>query len=631
MKQIITFSTYSPAADIVVMAICLVMFVLIIFSYISRTRSSKLFLTTVGLVFSAAITDISFYTLAVIPKYRILANWMRCVYHAFLLLIFVYYIAYICEITRYDKQRYFLLSANLIFAAAMAADIIVTARGLTFFVEEKGISFVRRGIFIYAYLGSMILCLVLLAKVRKLVYRLVMFGFYGTIDISFVLLIMQGINNQTSFTVASLLLPLVAMMYVLHSNPYDVMLGTNDAKAMQDFVHYYSGKKQDFIFMSLYMREFAEEGKEFPLNIQSDIRRYRSVKKACLFKVGKGHVVMIFLVKHYPDYEQKIKEILNSFYPLYEKYRYDYKIVVGSSVDEISRKNEYVSYIRSIHRAMPECSVHKATPEDVAEFNRSEYILQELADINRCGDLDDPRVLVYCQPVLNVRTGKFDTAESLMRLELEKTGIVPPVRFIHLAEEHGYIHMLTEIILHKTCTAVRRFTDAGYEIDRISVNVSMTELKDESFSDDIIRVISQSGIPDEKIAIELTESQNKGDFKLTKQKIGELKEHGIQFYLDDFGTGFSSMERIMALPFDIIKFDRSLVLASGEAERSRKMVSNLANMFADMNYDVLYEGIEKDEDESMCRNMSAAYMQGFKYSKPVPIAELENYLSRKDG
>ena len=85
----------------------------------------------------------------------------------------------------------------------------------------------------------------------------------------------------------------------------------------------------------------------------------------------------------------------------------------------------------------------------------------------------------------------------------------------------------------------------------------------------------------------------------------------------------------MELPFDIIKFDRSLVIASGASERSRKLVYNLANMFAEMNYSVLYEGVETESDEEMCRGMSASYLQGYKYSRPVPIEALREYFRRQ--
>lgn len=627
----ISFTTYSPAADIVVASICLVMIVLVISSYISRTRSFRLFLIMVGLVLVAACTDISFYMLATMPGYAIMANWMRCVHHAALLMILVFYIAYICEVTYYDKQKRFLLIANVIYAAAILMDIIVTAQGRTFTVTADGISFVRRGIFIYAYLALLILSIVLMTKVRKLLYRRIMLGFYGTIGISFLVLIIQSMSSQSSYTVSTLLFPVVAMMYVLHSNPYDAMLGTNDVRAMHDYVRDCCDRKREFVFMSLYMREFDEEGKEIPREMQAKVRQftYRMVKNAMLFKASKGHMILMFQKRHYPDFEQKIRTSLEAFQPLYDEFRYDYKIVIGTSIDEISRRNEYVSYIRNIHRSMPECSVHRVDAADVDEFNQNEYILKELADIYRKGDLDDPRVLVYCQPVLNVRTGKYDTAEALMRLDLKDLGIVYPNRFIYLAEEQGFIHKLTEIILHKTCESIRKFSDAGYEIKRISVNVSMLELKDEHFCGDIIEIIRGSGIPGDRIALELTESQNEGDFILVKQRIGELKEQGIKFYLDDFGTGYSSMERIMSLPFDTIKFDRSLVIASTTEDRSRKMVGNLANMFSNMDYSVLYEGVEKDADETMCRNMSAAYLQGYKYSRPAPIIDLKDYLSKK--
>ena len=88
------------------------------------------------------------------------------------------------------------------------------------------------------------------------------------------------------------------------------------------------------------------------------------------------------------------------------------------------------------------------------------------------------------------------------------------------------------------------------------------------------------------------------------------------------------MERIMELPFDIIKFDRSLVIASREDERSERFVENLAHMFKDMDYYVLYEGVESDGDEALCQEMSASYLQGFKYSKPIPIEKLRAFLPK---
>ena len=175
---------------------------------------------------------------------------------------------------------------------------------------------------------------------------------------------------------------------------------------------------------------------------------------------------------------------------------------------------------------------------------------------------------------------------------------------------------------------VHKFREQGLIFKRISVNVSMIELKSVRFCDDVINILKENDVDGESIAIELTESQSEADFMLMKEKIEILHEQGIKFYLDDFGTGYSNMERIFELPFDIIKFDRSMVIASGEDKRSERIVENLAKMFKDFDYRILYEGIENNADEERCLGMSANYLQGFKYSRPIPIEELEEFISR---
>ncbi len=235
--------------------------------------------------------------------------------------------------------------------------------------------------------------------------------------------------------------------------------------------------------------------------------------------------------------------------------------------------------------------------------------------------------MVYAQPVFNISTKRFDTAEALMRLKLDETGIVGPGLFIPIAEERGYIHVLTKIILNKTCQKIHELNEQGYNLQRISVNVSMIELKSKSFCDEILDIINKNNISGEMIAIELTESQNEADFIIMKEKIEMLHEKGIKFYLDDFGTGYSNMERILELPFDIIKFDRSMVIASGVNERSEMIVKHLATMFENFKYSVLYEGVETSNDEDRCLSMAASYLQGFKYSQPIPIDELSRFLT----
>ena len=625
---------YSPVGDLTVVAICAVMIVLLIFSYVRNSRSFQIFLSIVGVLMLAALSNVGSYALANIgsPECVAAAYVIRCVFHGLLFSIFILFTAYIAEVARLERQRRipYLFAAGLIFLTVVAVDAIDTLHLMRESMAEHGLVLRKRNIFLVGYLVFAALMVFMLFKVRKAVYRQVMRGFYGTIAISFGMLLIQGLHRQTSFTVVSFLFPVIGMFYTLHSNPYDAQLGTIDSRALVDAVRYNYEKKRDFVYMSLYLRTFDEEGVMMPEEIQALIRKFSIdyFRGAVLFQAGKSHSILMIMKNRNPDYRERIRNILQGFYAEYAKYGYDYKMVIGESTEELSRKNEYVSFIRSIHAQMEENTIHWVEPEDVARFNRTEYILHELEDISRQRNLDDPRVLAYCQPVYNIREQRYDTAEALMRLRLDDLGLVFPDQFIPLAEANNCIHALTEIILHKTCEAVRKLTGEGYQVRRISVNVSAMELQDEHFCDDIIDIIQKSQVPGEKIAIELTESQTDSDFRVMKEKISELRQRGIKFYLDDFGTGYSNMERIMALPFDIIKFDRSMVLASGHSERSRKIVSSLANIFAEMNYSVLYEGVEQQQDEEMCEHMSASYLQGYRYSRPVPIEALKDYFAK---
>ena len=529
-----------------------------------------------------------------------------------------------------SRRFNFMLISTLLYIAVIVLDIVMTVTGSGFHINSDRTVTQGSNIFLWGYLAFMVVILYLMIANRNRIYRQVMNGFYGTMSVAFIILYLEGRAGQSSYTVATFLLPVLAMLYLIHSTPYNIEIGAISAIALRDTISYNYNRNIDFIFMSMLLPDFDVEGKSFSKELQEVIRRFSNefFKGSILFQVSNGHVVMFARKKNNPDYENKINMLINAFYPEYEKFQYDYKIVVGESIEEISRKNEYISFIKNIYRNMEMNSFHMVNYDDVTSFNRYEYILEELGDIYRRRDLRDSRVLAYCQPVYNIAEKKYDTAEALMRLKLPEIGLVYPDQFIPLAEENGYIHVLTEIILQKSCDEIRHLLSEGYDVKRISVNVSVLELRDEGFTDDIHRIIEASGIPEDKIAIEITESQSESDFMLMKDKVEELKEKGIKFYLDDFGTGYSNMERIMEVPFDIIKFDRSLVLASDSNEKSESMVSSLANMFSKLEYSVLYEGVENDLDEERCINMHATYLQGYKYSRPIPIIELSRFFTK---
>ena len=630
----VSFDNYTFAGDMAVIAICAVIVILLFTSYVSRTRSFRMFVNILASLVIAAGVNIVYHSLLTRNDAGLhnLIYAMRILYQALLYDVFFLFALYITEVTNMERRtaRIVAVIAMSLLVGIVGIDVVRTVSGHGFHIAEDGTVVHHTNLFMIGYVLYVVLLAVLMMRAQNRLYKRVIYGFYGTMAVSVLVRFIQLARNQSSLTTMTFVFPVIAMLYIMHSTPYNVSLGSVDVSAMEEMVRNMYARKAQFIFLSVLLPAYDEEGKQLPEEVRAVVRRFAMgyFRSCVLFQIGNGHVVLIAPKRRNPDYEQRIERFLQGFREQYERFHLPYKVVLGESISVISIKNEYVSLIRNIERSMPENTVHRVGSKDIDRFNRDEFILRELTDIYNKKDMDDPRVLAFCQPVFNLQTGEFDTAEALMRLKLKDEGIVFPDQFIPIAESHGYIHVLTEIILHKTCQEIRHLAEEGFRIKRISVNVSVLELKDGEFCGDINRIIEDSRVPGDKIAIELTESQSEADFMIMKEKIEELHSRGIQFYLDDFGTGYSNMERIMELPFDIIKFDRSLVIASGSDERSEKIVENLAHMFKEMDYSVLYEGVEDDMDEERCREMSAAYLQGYKYSRPVPIEKLREFLPK---
>lgn len=626
---------YSRMGDVGVIALCCTVFVLLAFSYISRTKSYRIFNAIVGFILLAAIVNIGYHELLRVYalEYKYAIYVLRCFYHTLLFQVFFLFTLYATVITdmKHKQARIVAYTSMSVFLVLMGIDILFTVLGLGFYIDETGTAY--RGsydIFLLGYYLYVLFLAILVFKVRRKIFKRVAYSFIGTMLLAVIIRTAQLFVNDASLTTFTFTLPVVTMLYTMHSNPYNIATGTLDKNAMRDLIKNLYAKDKEFIIMSLTLPDYVGEGKSLPDVVKEQTRRFtvEYFRDGTLFQINNGQIIMIARKDRNPDYEEWMKTILKAFMQQYEIHKMPFKIVYGESLKDRIKYNEYAAFLLSVNSDIPDNVMHRIKDADVRRFKDEQYIIDELEDIYKKSDLNDPRVLVYAQPVYNINTKRFDTAEALMRLHLDKTGTISPGLFIPVAEERGYIHVLTKIILNKTCQMVRKFKEQNLNFKRISVNVSMIELKSVRFCDDIINILKENDVSGENIAIELTESQSEADFMLMKEKIQILHEQGIKFYLDDFGTGYSNMERIFELPFDIIKFDRSMVIASGVDERSERIVENLAKMFADFDYRVLYEGIENNADEDRCLNMSANYLQGFKYSRPIPIEELEGFISR---
>lgn len=620
---------FVAVGDVFSLILCVMLISLFTITYVSKGRIFHMFQAMIGLLMIASWSDLIWHSLIVSDMSNdTLIYIFHFVYRMALLSILSIFCFYTVELMYLEekprKTSYIYINVGIVLFVFAEILTVLTKTGFqridsNYFTEGYSI-------FRLAYFYFLGYCIYLLIRYRKRMVTKIAISIVAVFLLCFLIYLLQTIHDQNSYTVITLTLPIIAVMYLLHSNPYETSTGAVSESSFNQRVSVAYKDNKELVLMCLRIQGF-EGLNSFTPSMRLEIFKYfRNIKKGVLFRVG-GRLVMVFPKELNPDYKNTISDLCKTFDTLFLKYSHDFKAMFLVSEDFLNKDKLYSTLFDFMESRVSYNTYYWITKKDIEDFRMQQYVLSELEDISLKKDLDDKRVIPYCQPVYNVMTKSYDTAEALMRLNLDKKGMIYPDYFISLAEEHNYIHDLSLIILNKTCQMINKFIKDGKKLERISVNFSMQEVRDDNFAKDIIEVIDRNNVPYHMIAVELTESQNDEDFELVKSRIEELKQYGIKFYLDDFGTGYSNFDRIMELPFDIIKFDRSLVVESAKDKSSAYMVDTFAGMFKNLKYRVLYEGIEDTSDENRCINMHAEFLQGYMYSRPINMSELERFLS----
>ncbi|MBQ8596917.1 MAG: EAL domain-containing protein [Lachnospiraceae bacterium] len=239
----------------------------------------------------------------------------------------------------------------------------------------------------------------------------------------------------------------------------------------------------------------------------------------------------------------------------------------------------------------------------------------------RACDNDD--ILVYLQPKFSVSQNRVVGAEALARIDDGKGGVIPPGRFIPVLEMTGMVGKLDEIMIEKVFALQKRWLNAGYETFPISINVSPVEFSKETFADKLIAMQQQYEVPPELIELEVLESTVMDAVEAVVESINKLREYGFKVSVDDFGSGYSSLNQIADIPADIIKIDRVFASKGLYNEKGKKVVRALIRMLHDIEYSIVFEGIETQEERDLAYEYGCDVIQGFYYSKPMPMEEFE--------
>ena len=286
---------------------------------------------------------------------------------------------------------------------------------------------------------------------------------------------------------------------------------------------------------------------------------------------------------------------------------------------------------------MLECSLQEAEEssaemmviegEQVLEKGRREgeilHILREALRFRRFE--------VFYQPIYSVKKKRYCSAEALIRLRDDSMGYISPEEFVPIAERHGLITEMGTFVFREVCRFMteRRLWERG--IEYIDVNLSVVQCMQEDLYEQLIRIMDEFHLPYHCINLEITETAAVLSSENLRNNMTKLMKKGVNFSLDDYGTGFSNTASIVEYPFHTIKLDKSMLWSSTDSEKAMCALEHMIPMIKSMHMELICEGVETQAQATMLEHMGCDYFQGYYFSKPVNAEAFLELLARSQA
>lgn len=235
---------------------------------------------------------------------------------------------------------------------------------------------------------------------------------------------------------------------------------------------------------------------------------------------------------------------------------------------------------------------------------------------------------IYYQPQVDVETNKIIRCEALLRWKHPKKGIIPPMDFIPLAEKTGLIIPIGEWVLKNASKQLKEWHNMGFNELKLSVNISTCQFQDPNLAEKILDILDANGLDPKFLDLEITENSVMQNTELAIETIKKLKNTGIKIAIDDFGSGYSSLNYIRKFFADIIKIDKSFVWNVTRNPSDATLTTAIINMANALNIAVVAEGVENEEQLDFLYSNGCKQIQGYLISPPVAPKTFEQLLSR---
>lgn len=297
---------------------------------------------------------------------------------------------------------------------------------------------------------------------------------------------------------------------------------------------------------------------------------------------------------------------------------------VGVYVDQ----GKDIDVVTACDRAQYACKLEHDSYVSVFRYFNDEMMAAEesrqyiIDNVDRA--VEEGWIEVYYQAIVRASNGKVCDEEALARWIDPEKGFLSPAAFIPILEEARLIYRLDLYVVDRVIAKMKRQADEGIYVVPQSVNLSRTDFDSLDVVEEIRRRVDAAGVPREKLTIEVTESTVASDFDFMKSQIEAFQKLGFKVWMDDFGSGYSSLDMLQDIHFDLIKFDMRFVagIDAGDSDDGKVIITELVRMALGLGIDTLAEGVETKEQADFLKEIGCGRLQGFYYTRPIPVEEI---------
>lgn len=395
---------------------------------------------------------------------------------------------------------------------------------------------------------------------------------------------------------------------IIHSNEHRIVLLALDISNFKYINDFYGMDEGDKVMQDIADFYFVNE----PLCLASHGIGFDQFRGA--YKVdGMTHEDVVDYISRK---NETFEEELSARYPLVYQHVYvglyfydDPALDVRMAVDRANLAKKSTKGRFDIH-----CCIY-------SEDNCNEYLEHMDMSNEFVRACEEDRIEIFLQPKISVSEGKAVGAEALVRMRNRDGELIPPVRFVPVLEHTGMIGKLDDIMLDKTFVFQRECIDKGIKPVPVSVNISRQRFTSEGLLNYVVGLQKKYDIDSSLVELEILETTFIDALDTMINVINALREKGFRINVDDFGSGYSSLNQIANIPADIIKFDRVFASRSLKNDKGRQVIKSLIEMLKMVNYDLVFEGIETKEELDAVVSYGCDVIQGFYFDKPLSARE----------